>query len=256
LNIVVATTSGDLFGGVFARAYRAAGGPSLASVVLLPERADLTHPFWAQPWVAFRLLGVVGTLRMARVRAGLLSEAEKAFGWLDRWPDALADAGTSIEHWDSLGTGCVDQLRAMRPDVLVSIGVPHVIPPQVLAVPQICALNIHNGLLPNYRGHFATFWEAMAGESEGGITIHLMTEKVDQGKIIGEARVGLTGRRSLLDVMLEKKHVGGALLARVLTDLVQSGCVPQGTPLVSHQGSYYGWPTLRDVARFRFSVPA
>jgi methionyl-tRNA formyltransferase len=49
--------------------------------------------------------------------------------------------------------------------------------------------NIHYSLLPNYKGRHPTFWATVSGEKEIGISIHTVTEKIDEGEIIGQEKV-------------------------------------------------------------------
>ena len=49
------------------------------------------------------------------------------------------------------------------------------------------ALNIHNGLLPQYRGVNPINWALKNGDLEHGVTIHEMTPGIDEGPIWGEA---------------------------------------------------------------------
>lgn len=66
-------------------------------------------------------------------------------------------------------------------------------------------INIHPSLLPKYGGvgmyglnvHRAV-WEAK--EKESGITIHLVNEEYDKGKIIGQHRVDLSKEYSIQDI--------------------------------------------------------
>ncbi|WAC61181.1 phosphoribosylglycinamide formyltransferase [Brevundimonas sp. SL130] len=50
-------------------------------------------------------------------------------------------------------------------------------------------LNIHPSLLPLYPGLDTHARAIAAGDAEGGCTVHLVTEGVDEGPILGQARV-------------------------------------------------------------------
>jgi methionyl-tRNA formyltransferase len=51
------------------------------------------------------------------------------------------------------------------------------------------ALNIHGSLLPKYRGRTPHVWAIINGESESGITCHLIDKGIDTGNIIKQRRV-------------------------------------------------------------------
>ena len=50
-------------------------------------------------------------------------------------------------------------------------------------------LNIHPSLLPKYPGLDTHARAIAAGDAEGGCTVHLVTEGVDEGPMLGQARV-------------------------------------------------------------------
>lgn len=50
-------------------------------------------------------------------------------------------------------------------------------------------LNIHPSLLPKYRGLHTHTRALEAGETEHGCTVHLVTPELDDGPILGQARV-------------------------------------------------------------------
>lgn len=45
-------------------------------------------------------------------------------------------------------------------------------------------INLHMGILPDYKGAYTNFWKIKNGDDVFGATIHEMTEKIDSGRII------------------------------------------------------------------------
>ncbi len=244
MNIVVATTMADELGYEFARAYRQAGGPEPSTVIVLPDRADLSPPAWAVPWVAYKLFGWRGT---ARVVYGKLQ------GVRQRWPVELVSSPARVQLWQTLSSDAdAERLCNLAPDVLVSIGVPTILPPRILAAPRLAAINVHNGALPRYRGHFATFWEVRNGEGDGGVSIHLLEKQVDSGAVVASARLPVREYASFLDLLIAKKRTGGRLLAELLASWQAN---PPTFPASNGRASkkeYYPWPTVRDITAFKY----
>ena len=78
-------------------------------------------------------------------------------------------------------------------------------------------LNIHPSLLPKYRGLDTHARALAAGETEAGCTVHEVTPALDDGPILGQARVPvLPGdtARSLAARVLEQEHVLYPLVLR------------------------------------------
>ncbi len=60
-----------------------------------------------------------------------------------------------------------------------------------LGWPALAALNVHTGLLPEYRGANVLNWALVNGEREAGVTIHHLDEGVDTGDIVLQQRVAI-----------------------------------------------------------------
>jgi natural product biosynthesis luciferase-like monooxygenase protein len=73
-------------------------------------------------------------------------------------------------------------------DYLFSITNLSVLSDAVVALPRRAAINFHDGPLPEYAGLNTPIWALLNGESEHGITWHLMTSQVDQGDILTQRR--------------------------------------------------------------------
>ncbi|MBG6235625.1 phosphoribosylglycinamide formyltransferase-1 [Pedobacter sp. CAN_A7] len=92
-------------------------------------------------------------------------------------------------HSDSI----INMLKNLDIDLIVLAGFLWLIPKNLLAAYPGRIINIHPALLPKYGGkgmygdhvHNAVL---QAGEAEGGITIHYVDEKYDEGEYIYQAR--------------------------------------------------------------------
>lgn len=83
-------------------------------------------------------------------------------------------------------------------------------------------LNIHPSLLPNYPGLETHARAIAAGDAEAGCTVHLVTEGVDEGPVLGQARVPILpddSPGSLAQRVLAAEH---DLYPQVLGDLCRS----------------------------------
>jgi methionyl-tRNA formyltransferase len=69
-------------------------------------------------------------------------------------------------------------LRAYEPDLALCTGFPWLIPAEAIAVPQHGIVNGHPSLLPRYRGPFPVAWAVRNGETEIGLSYHLMDESL------------------------------------------------------------------------------
>jgi methionyl-tRNA formyltransferase len=82
-------------------------------------------------------------------------------------------------------------LRAYEPDLALCTGFPWLIPAEAIEVPKHGIVNGHPSLLPLYRGPFPVAWAVRNGETEIGMTYHLMDAQFDTGNVLAQKRVPL-----------------------------------------------------------------
>ena len=247
MNVVLMTTAANQFGGALIAAYREAGGPRFSTALFVPDRSDVGFPGWSNAYVAAKLLGAQGAMAHLRPRLPMpLPRRWRGLGLERSWRDAVTDyCDTVVGAAAPNSPEGLASLAAAAPDILVSIGVPYVLSRRVLEIPRL-ALNVHNGLLPKYRGHFATFWEVLEREPRYGVTVHRMAAKVDAGAIVAQETLGWEEASSFADLLIRKKRIGGALLARAVRDAFDSTATAPDKPATPH----YGFPKIADLRRW------
>jgi methionyl-tRNA formyltransferase len=77
-----------------------------------------------------------------------------------------------------------EQIRALKPDVIVVMAYAQILPRGVLEIPKIACLNLHASLLPRWRGAAPIQAAIAAGDSKTGITIMYMDEGLDTGDVL------------------------------------------------------------------------
>ena len=84
-----------------------------------------------------------------------------------------------------------EPLKAARPDIICLAGFMRILTAPFIDRWQGRMLNIHPSLLPAYRG-LDTHGRALAdGVAEAGCTVHEVTPALDDGPILGQARVAV-----------------------------------------------------------------
>ncbi len=74
-------------------------------------------------------------------------------------------------------------------DVFVVAMYAKLLPQSVLTLPRRGTLNVHPSLLPKFRGPSPVLSAILADERIGGVTIMQLTEKMDAGPIVAQARI-------------------------------------------------------------------
>jgi len=102
-----------------------------------------------------------------------------------------------------------------------------IIPKEILEIPEYGTLNVHPSLLPKYRGATPIPSAILAGDTETGVTIMLMDEKMDHGPILGTRNYEL-GMMENTEQLGEKLfRMGGEMLVDVIPKWVVRGIAPQ-----------------------------
>ncbi len=123
---------------------------------------------------------------------GVISNIPKAYG-LTRAQDANIETST-LSHKDFDSREAYDQslitvIDQYKPDVIVLAGFMRILTPAFVQHFQGKLLNIHPSLLPKYQG-LNTHQRAIdAGDTEHGVSVHYVTEELDGGPVILQAKV-------------------------------------------------------------------
>jgi len=75
----------------------------------------------------------------------------------------------------------IEEIRALKPDVIVVMAYGQILPRGVLEIPKIACLNLHASLLPRWRGAAPIQAAIAAGDRKTGITVMYMDEGLDTG---------------------------------------------------------------------------
>ena len=120
---------------------------------------------------------------------------------------------------------CRDALLALRPDVAV-IGGAGILRPDIFQVPRLGTLNVHPGILPQYRGLSSICWAVLDG-GEIGATVHFVDGGIDTGPIVARRLVDVRSGDTLC--LLRRKVVDAGL--DLLTDALDA--LARGETLVT-----------------------
>ena len=78
----------------------------------------------------------------------------------------------------------VEELRALRPDVIAVVAYGKILPQRVLDIPKLGCINIHTSILPALRGSAPAQWAILNGLDETGVTAMYLSAGMDEGDII------------------------------------------------------------------------
>lgn len=123
---------------------------------------------------------------------------------------------------------------------------PYLIPKELLSLPQRGFINFHYGKLPEYRGPEPVFTQVMMQERNPGLTVHVVTEGIDDGPVIIQETVSYNAADTY--GMLQYKLAGaGAKLVSLLMKILSFGSILPAAPQDEGKAAYHKKPTAGSV---------
>jgi len=123
---------------------------------------------------------------------GVVSNKAGAYGLARAENAGIVNIALSHKDFDcraSYDQALMTEIDKFTPDVIVLAGFMRILTPAFVQHYQGQLLNIHPSLLPKYQG-LNTHQRAIdAGDTEHGVSVHFVTEELDGGPIILQAKV-------------------------------------------------------------------
>ena len=104
-------------------------------------------------------------------------------------PTAVVDHRSFGTNRAAFEEALQEALAAARPDLIALAGFMRILGPDFVRAHAGRMMNIHPSLLPKYRGLDTHARAIAAGDTEAGCTVHEVTPALDDGPILGQARV-------------------------------------------------------------------
>jgi len=143
---------------------------------------------------------------------GVISNVADAYGLTRAKNSAIPAITLSHKEYDSrenYDIALIKEIDQLSPDIIVLAGFMRILTPNF--VQHYCGklLNIHPSLLPKYQG-LNTHQRAIdAGDKEHGVSVHFVTEELDGGPVILQAKVPIFAgdlASDLADRVHEQEH--------------------------------------------------
>ena len=140
-------------------------------------------------------------------------------------------------------------VREQAPDLIITL-MHQIVKDELIAIPRLGVVNIHPGILPEFRGIQPYFWELMSGYGAAGPSLHYIRDaSIDTGELLAYARYRTwPGMSVQLNYYLTARCA--AQLLPELVDALNAGCVAP-VPQDTTRGEYYRWPDSASVDRLR-----
>jgi methionyl-tRNA formyltransferase len=143
------------------------------------------------------------------------------------------------------------QLREWAPDLVLSVRYGKIFPNRFLAIPKHGVINLHSGLLPNYRGVLAIFRALSNGDTHIYGTLHYIDDNsIDTGRVIGYGQLAVNPQQSLLWHILHLYPACTETIVEALSQ-IREGRTPAALSQQQENAAYYTFPTAAEIEAFK-----
>lgn len=146
----------------------------------------------------------------------------------------------------------LSKLKDVNPDYLLSFNCPQKFSDQLLQLPKKNCINIHFGILPQYRGLSPIFHAVFNKEKEIGVTFHIMDSHFDNGPIIIQKRLDISKEKSLFKIYKMALNLTCESLTE-FSNLLKN----QQIETISNEknkSSYFGYPSFKKILIYKLKL--
>jgi methionyl-tRNA formyltransferase len=116
--------------------------------------------------------------------------------------------------------------EALCPDAFVVVAYGRILPPWLVALPRLGALNLHGSLLPRFRGAAPIQWAMANGDTETGVCLMKIDNGLDTGPVYACESTPIDPDESVNALTGRLARIGRGLLLRALPGIAGGELVP------------------------------
>jgi methionyl-tRNA formyltransferase len=120
----------------------------------------------------------------------------------------------------------VQQVQETSPEWILCNSYSMLLPTDLLHLAPSGAANIHGSLLPRNRGNNPTQWAIIKGETETGVTLHLMDHTLDTGAVLAQRSVPIELEDTWVTVNENLAEATRQLIAESVPQMLRKELVP------------------------------
>lgn len=158
-----------------------------------------------------------------------------------------AQYGIPVKYFNSMNDAeAIQWVKEQDTDLVVNMRTRCIYKNEILNAPHIGCINIHHGILPDFRGTFCDL-HALAEGKEAGFSIHQMTAKIDHGRILHVEVVSNGTDKDYMAYLARSGAIEAKALSKVIKDIEKNGL--QGEPNISPKPIFTKNPTQEGIKK-------
>lgn len=191
------------------------------------------------------IVAVVQDGRQAKGFKGLVARFfGRHFGGKNNLNALAKGQGIPVFWIDRMDEDELAPLRDLDIDLLLVGGFAIILKKPLLDLPKLGCVNMHSSLLPRHRGPNPFCAAILAGDTESGVTFHIMEPGIDTGAIVAQYRFPIEERATMIEVYYRACDLATDTVVEVMDKIAAEGLV--GVPQDASQANYEKKPTVED----------
>lgn len=138
----------------------------------------------------------------------------------------------------------LNKISEFKPDIIIS-SCSVIFKKKLLKIPKLGCINKHNALLPSYGGVYPVFNSIADGKDYTGVTIHKMTEKIDEGDILAQEKFYFE-KKHLSCIYKKSFKISVKLILKAIKNLKKGRVIK-----CDEHPSYFSFPDKSRWVKFR-----
>jgi len=135
---------------------------------------------------------------------------------------AIAHRIEYVEAENVNDTAMIARIKSCKPDLIVVIAFGQKISPDVINAAKYKAINVHSSALPKYRGAAPINWAIINGETETGVSIITLADKMDAGQVLAIVKTKIEEDETAGQLHDRLALLAGPLLIKTI-DQIENG---------------------------------
>ena len=131
---------------------------------------------------------------------------------------AARELGLPVFEPEHLDTAAREAVKEINPDIMVVFAYGHIFGPKFMELFRFGGINLHPSARPVYRGCTPVNAAILNGDKETAFTIQKVSKALDEGNILAQEKVILTGNETAGSLLNDAAVKGAELITGILSE--------------------------------------
>lgn len=137
------------------------------------------------------------------------------------------DLGLEVFQPDNINTKeSIERIKKVKPDMIVLMAYGQILKKELLDIPEFGCINVHASILPKHRGASPIQQSLLHGDTETGISIMIMVEKMDAGPVYFISKFPIADEDNAVTLLGKLSDLTAKRTPEVLSEIVEDGLKP------------------------------